>query len=148
MVNKAAIKGMSDTIAALLPLIKVDVSNMAYPAGTAPEAEAAGDKTVATAQVEMGEKANANEIGANAKAPEGGMLSWMSNLYNLTTLQILLVAIGLTLLLWGIQVSRSSVKNTPSEQVIHSRAVYLKDIEKDLIDSKTSLTASERYVLT
>ncbi|KAJ2964425.1 hypothetical protein NQZ79_g644 [Umbelopsis isabellina] len=143
MVNKAAIKGMSDTIAALLPLIKVDVSNMGYPAGKAPEAEGAADKAAAAADAEKGEVANANDIGVKAKAPERGVFSWMSNLYNLTTLQILLVAIGLTLLLWRVQVSRSSDKNTPSEQVIHSRAVYLKDIEKDLIDSKTSLTASE-----
>jgi hypothetical protein len=147
MVNKAALKGMSDTIAALLPIIREDVSKLGYPAGKAPEADEVANKAAAAADSEKAEKAKANEIGANAKAPERGLLSWISKLYNLTTLQILLVAICLTLLIWRLQVSTPSDEDTTSEHVVHSRAVYLKDIEKELIDSKASLTTSKRYVL-
>jgi hypothetical protein len=145
MVNKAALKGMSDTIAALLPIVKDDTAKLRYPSGKVPEEEARMDKEAANAKVGAEAlQAKESETAYTKILQENKFFSWISHLSNLTMLQIAAAAIGITLLIWLLQVSTRNDKTTMQKQVVHSRAVYLRDIEKELIDAKPSLDVSER----
>lgn len=143
MVNKAALKGMSDTIAALLPIIKADLQKLSKASGKALEGETDVEKEAANAK--------ADKAAVQMKEPEtiytktsleNKLLSWISSL---STSHIIIVAIVVTLLIWRLQISTPKDTNNIHEQIVHSRAVYLKDIEKELIDARPSLNVSDRY---
>lgn len=145
MVNKAALKGMGDTIAALLPIVKTDAQRLGQPAGKVAGGEAdVKEETTApaltTENVESKEEATRKKV-----IQESSIFSWIPSLQGLSITQIAIAAFVLTLLIYRWQTSASSDQNRLQQQVIYSRAVYLQDIEKDLINANPTLNASKRY---
>jgi hypothetical protein len=145
MVNKAALKGMGDTIAALLPIVKADAQRLGQPAGKVPGGEAdmkeeTTSPTLTTENVQSKEEATSKKV-----TQESSFFSWIPSLQSLSITQIVIVAFVLTLLIYRWQTSAPSDKNSLQQQVIYSRAVYLQDIEKDLINTNPTLNASQRY---
>jgi hypothetical protein len=144
MVNKAALKGMGDTIAALLPIVKANAQKLGQPAGKVTDMELKEDVTSTTLATE---NVQGKEEAASKKAvQESTFFSWIPSLRGFSVPQIVIAAFVLSLLIWRWQASAPSEKNTLQQQVVYSRAVYLQDIEKDLINTNNALNASQRYI--
>jgi hypothetical protein len=140
MVNKAALKGMSDTIAALLPIVKADAQKMSQATGKALEGETDVEKEMANVKAD---NVQIKEVeAANIKTNENKLLSWLPQL---SIIQMILAAVALTILIWRLQSSATHDKNPVQDHIVHSRAVYLKDIEQELIDARPKLNTSDRY---